>query len=291
MSVEMVPDRVYLHDAWGISALVLTIMAVLLPVTLFFKLLVRPLPGMVQYHMLVNQIMNFKWHVIGIYTTFIEANHRLLNQWHFWTGAVLLVLDIITHLEILRLFHCITNFSHETITKWERWSAIGFVLLSSGSWIYTSGVSQSTLLEHWNSYWIVVMLVYLLSIILWVKGYVSYRLYRHMQSLRSQRHRKLRQDYMALLRENVIAGLLEPMAVIVWVMGWRMPYPYQVRWSILKIGECLCTFHFCLVIFFFARVREFRFGDTPRNEPKRVTVETRVHQSGAETKKITDSNR
>jgi hypothetical protein len=266
MSAELLPDRVYLNDAWGISALVLTIIAISLPFTLLFKLLFRPLPGIVQYHMIVNQIMNLKWHALGVYTTFFDAGNLYLNQWHFWTGAVVLMIDIMTHLEILRLFHCITNISHQMITNWERWSAIGFVLLSSGSWLYTSGVSRSTLLEQWNSYWIVAMLVYLLSIILWVKAFVSYKLYRHMKQLRNQRNRKLREEYVRLLWENVMLGLVEPMAVVVWVSGWRIPYPYQVRWSILKIGECLCTYHFCLILFFFSRVREFRFGDVSRGE-------------------------
>jgi hypothetical protein len=266
--------RVPLSDPFGRIAFAAAILAIIASIGLFAQLYWRRLPGNAQILMLAAAACNLVWHSIGIYRTFIDYSQPLSFVWHFWIGCFITLFDFVAQLEILRVFECITNFRATNVTKWEIGTLFFFIFLAFGSILEHVGVTIPFVIV-WSKMWLMVWFAYVFFTTIWIKIFLTMRLY---QSMRLQRGMKLKgsvqdfsNDYLRLLGEHITLFVIQIFTGLPWSIGWLGNYDTNTSLCYLKLGEAHCTFHLLMTSYFLHRIRQFRFG-TQKEHPTKIGV-------------------
>jgi hypothetical protein len=266
--------RVPLTDTFGKIAFVAAILAIMASIGLFLQLFWRRLPGNVQYLMVSAAIGNFVWHSIGIYRTFIDYSHPTSFVWHFWIGCFVTLFDFIAQLEILRVFECITNFPARYVTNWEIGTMVFFAVLGFGSVLEHAGVTIPVVVI-WSKMWLMVWFAYIFFTTIWVKIFVTMRLFQSMRIQRGLKQKALLEDfsrdYLRLIAEHVLLFVIQILTGLPWSFGWLGQYDTNTSLCFLKLGEAHATFHLLMTSYFLDRIRQFRFG-TQKDHPTRIGV-------------------
>jgi hypothetical protein len=252
--------RIELDAPLSVFTFVSAVAALIGAIGMLIQLSIFRIPGAILHRlMFVIQILNIAWQSMGLYTGFVNFGPTVLNDIHFTTGSVLILLGFVTQLELLRLFESVTRFSSKNITIWIKVSvAFFFVLITS--WVLAK---FKILPEFWGIYWLVVWIVYASSCTLWIKAYVTVKLYKSMLAVKgtAQKEQKIKANYKRIIWQNSLMWLWEPVLGYTWVHGWLFEKDLIRRRCFLKIGEAAITYHFLMVVFFLKVIKKFKFGE------------------------------
>jgi hypothetical protein len=256
-------ERIELNESLNIFAYILVIFALLGAVAMIIRLLIfRRIPGKrIHVLMLITQILNLVWHSVGAYSTFTDIRNLGISKLHFWIGCKVVLLNFIIQWEILRLFESVTHFASANIYWCQFATVVIYAILA-----FVNVLSDTKTIEPlplWNQYWLVGFLFYYGFTILWLKVYISLKLYKSMLdvSCHIEKQRKIKRNYKILILQNIALWLCEPISATLWIYGWVIEQDFVKKICYLKIGEANMTYQLIISVYFLEKLIQFKFGD------------------------------